>query len=91
MSAAEACQRGIDVEVIDIRTLNPVDIETISTSVQKTGKCVVAQEAPKTMGFAAEISALIMERCFLSLEHLYIAVRFRYSLSTPMNMITCLT
>ena len=62
------CKEGIDVEVIDLRTLNPVDIETISTSVQKTGKCVVAQEAPKTMGFAAEISALIMERCFLSLE-----------------------
>lgn len=69
MAAAEAAAKeGIDVEVIDLRTLNPVDVDTISASVQKTGKCVVAQEAPRTMGFASEISALIMERCFLHLE-----------------------
>lgn len=56
------------VEVIDLRTLNPLDRETIIQSVKKTGRCVVAHEAPLTQGFGAEISALIMEKCFLSLE-----------------------
>lgn len=58
----------IDVEVINLRTLNPLDINTITKSVQKTGRCVIAHEAPKTQGFGSELSALIMENCFLSLE-----------------------
>jgi len=58
----------ISVEVLNLRTLNPLDINTIVASVQKTGRCVVAHEAPKTQGFGAEITALIMERCFLHLE-----------------------
>lgn len=58
----------MDVEVIDLRSLNPLDLETIVNSVKKTGRCVVTHEAPKTQGFAAEIVALIMEHCFLHLE-----------------------
>ena len=70
MEAANALKSelGIGVEVIDLQTLNPLDITTIESSVKKTGRCVVAHEAPKTQGFGAEISAMIMERCFLSLE-----------------------
>jgi 2-oxoisovalerate dehydrogenase E1 component beta subunit len=61
-------KHNIEVEVIDLRTLNPIDINTITESVKKTGKCVIAHEAPKTMGFGAELAALIAERCFLYLE-----------------------
>jgi pyruvate dehydrogenase E1 component beta subunit len=58
----------LDVELIDPRTLWPLDIETITASVRKTGRCAIVQEAPRTNGFAAEISSLIQERCFTSLE-----------------------
>lgn len=58
----------LSVEVINLRTLNPLDIDAITTSVQKTGRCVVAHEAPKTMGFGSEIAAQISEKCFLHLE-----------------------
>jgi 2-oxoisovalerate dehydrogenase E1 component beta subunit len=59
---------GIDAEVIDLRTLIPLDIETIEESVRKTGRCVVVHEATRTNGFGAELTALIQERCFYSLE-----------------------
>jgi 2-oxoisovalerate dehydrogenase E1 component beta subunit len=69
MEAAESlAAEGIDVEVIDLRSLQPLDIPTIVQSVTKTGRCVVAHEAPKTQGFGAELSATIMEECFLHLE-----------------------
>jgi len=69
LEAAEAArERGIDVEVIDLRTLVPLDIETLATSVWKTGRCVVAVEAPRTCSFASELAALIQEKCFLALE-----------------------
>lgn len=58
----------IDVEVINLRTLNPLDINAIVGSVQKTGHCVVAHEAPLTQGFGAEIAAQVMEHCFFHLE-----------------------
>lgn len=58
----------IDVEVLDLRTLNPLDRNSIFVSVQKTGRCVVAHEAPKTQGFGAEIAAQVMENCFLYLK-----------------------
>jgi 2-oxoisovalerate dehydrogenase E1 component beta subunit len=58
----------VGVEVLNMRTLNPLDINAIVTSVQKTGRVVVAHEAPKTQGFGAEIAAQVMERCFLFLE-----------------------
>jgi 2-oxoisovalerate dehydrogenase E1 component beta subunit len=61
-------ESGIDAEVIDLRTLVPVDIETITASVRKTGRCVIAHEATRTSGFGAELSALVQEHCFYHLE-----------------------
>ncbi len=58
----------VSCEVLDLRTLWPVDIETIVASVNKTGRAVIVHEAPKTAGFGAELSALIHERCLLKLE-----------------------
>lgn len=58
----------IDIEVINLRTLNPLDINSITTSIKKTGHCVIAHEAPKTQGFGAEIATQIMEKCFYHLE-----------------------
>ena len=58
----------LDAELIDLRTLWPLDIEMLSRSVRKTGRCAIVQEAPRTCGFAAEISTLLQERCFTSLE-----------------------
>ena len=66
--AAEALAvRGIEAEVIDVATINPLDIETILQSVEKTGRCVIIQEAPLTGGVGAEIAASIAERGLLSL------------------------
>lgn len=59
---------GKDIELIDLRTIYPFDIDAIEESVKKTGRCVVVHEAPLTCGFGAEMSARIMERCFLHLE-----------------------
>ena len=59
---------GIDAEVIDLRTLLPVDIETIVASVEKTGRCVIVHEATRTSGYGAELSALVQEHCFYQLE-----------------------
>jgi 2-oxoisovalerate dehydrogenase E1 component beta subunit len=61
-------EKGIDAEVIDLRTLVPIDIATIEASVKKTGRCVVVHEATRTSGFGAELSALVQEHCFHSLE-----------------------
>jgi len=63
-----AAEQGIDCEVIDLRTLWPVDIDTIVESVKKTGRVVIVHEAPKTCGFGAELVALINEKAFLHLE-----------------------
>jgi 2-oxoisovalerate dehydrogenase E1 component beta subunit len=59
---------GIDAEVIDLRTLVPLDIDTIVASVEKTGRCLVVHEATRTSGFGAELSAQVQERCFHALE-----------------------
>ena len=59
---------GIDADVVDLRTIVPIDIETIEQSVQKTGRCVVVHEATRTNGFGAELAALVQERCFYHLE-----------------------
>lgn len=67
-AANKAAAQGIDCEVLDLRTLWPVDIEAIAASVSKTGRVVIVHEAPKTCGFGAELVALINERCFLRLE-----------------------
>jgi len=61
-------ETGIDAEIVDLRTLVPLDIETVVASVKKTGRCVVVHEATKTSGFGAELSALVQEHCFHSLE-----------------------
>jgi pyruvate dehydrogenase E1 component beta subunit len=70
MEAAKVLQEehSIAVEVINMRTLNPLDINTITASVEKTGRCVIAHEAPLTQGFGAEIAAQIAEKCFLYLD-----------------------
>jgi pyruvate dehydrogenase E1 component beta subunit len=69
MEAAElASANGINVEVVDIRTLLPFDIETIVSSVKKTGRIVIVHEACKTCGFGAEIAAQIAERALLHLK-----------------------
>ena len=61
-------EHGVDGELIDLRTLVPLDIETIEASVRKTGRCLIVHEATRTSGFGAELSALVQERCFYHLE-----------------------
>ncbi|WP_205421046.1 alpha-ketoacid dehydrogenase subunit beta [Sphingomonas mesophila] len=61
-------ENGVDAEVIDLRTLLPVDVEAIEASVKKTGRCLVVQEATRTGGYGAELAALVQERCFYHLE-----------------------
>lgn len=61
-------QASVDAELIDLRTLVPLDLAMITASVQKTGRCVVVHEAPRTCGFGAEIVALVQKHCFWSLE-----------------------
>ena len=68
VALATAAAEGVDAEVIDLRTLVPVDIETIEQSVKKTGRCLIVHEATRTSGFGAELSALVQERCFYHLE-----------------------
>ncbi len=67
-AAREAAEAGIDCELLDLRSLQPLDVEAIERSVKKTGRAVIVHEAPRTCGFGAELSALIQERCFLTLE-----------------------
>ena len=66
LAAIEDC--GVDVELIDLRSLVPLDIDTIVASVRKTGRCVILHEASRFGGFGAELSALVQERCFHYLE-----------------------
>ena len=67
-AAAEAEAEGIGVEVIDLRTLWPLDIEAVTGSVAKTGRAVVLHEAPKSCGFGAELASLVQEKVFLHLK-----------------------
>jgi len=60
--------KGTSAEVIDLRTLKPYDEPTVHASVERTGRAVVVQEAPRTLGFASEVSARISERLMASLE-----------------------
>ncbi len=68
VAKAVVAEVGIDAEIIDLRTLLPLDIDTIEESVKKTGRCMVIHEATRTSGFGAEIAALVQERCFYHLE-----------------------
>jgi 2-oxoisovalerate dehydrogenase E1 component beta subunit len=67
-AADKAAEQGIDCEVIDLRTLWPLDIDCIVASVEKTGRVVVVHEAPRSCGLGSEIIALVNEKAFLSLE-----------------------
>jgi pyruvate dehydrogenase E1 component beta subunit len=67
-AASKAAKQGAECEVIDLRTLWPVDIETIIDSVKKTGRVAVVHEAPRTLGFAAELITLICEKAFYHLQ-----------------------
>ncbi|WP_043114158.1 alpha-ketoacid dehydrogenase subunit beta [Solimonas soli] len=66
LAAAE--ESGVDAEVIDLRSLLPVDLETIEASVKRTGRCVIVHEATRTGGYGAELSAMVQEQCFWHLE-----------------------
>ena len=67
-AATRAAEQGVEAEVIDLRTLWPLDIGTIVDSVKKTGRLVMVHEAPKTCGFGSEIVSLVCERAFYHLE-----------------------
>lgn len=67
-AAAKAAEQGVSCEVIDLRTLWPVDIDTIVASVKKTGRVVVVHEAPRTNGLGAELITLINEKAFYHLQ-----------------------
>lgn len=67
-AAATASEDGVSVEVIDLRTIKPYDAETIMSSATKTGRVIVANEAPKTGGLGSELSARIHEECFSELK-----------------------
>jgi len=77
---AKAAAAGISVEVVDLRTLMPFDIETILASVKATGRCVIVHEAPRTCGFGAELIASIQER---AIEHLEAPILRVTGLDTP--------
>ncbi len=66
IAAAEAT--GVDVEVVDVRSLSPLDVTTITDSVKKTGRCMVAHEATRFGGYGAELAATIQKDCFYHLE-----------------------
>jgi pyruvate dehydrogenase E1 component beta subunit len=67
-AAQKAAEQGIEAEVVDLRTLWPVDIETIIASVKKTGRLIIVHEAPKTCGFGSELVSLVCEKAFYHLE-----------------------
>lgn len=68
VALAAARDSGINAEVIDLRTLVPLDIETIVRSVNKTGRCVIVHEATRTSGYGAELTTLVQQNCFFDLE-----------------------
>jgi len=67
-AAEEMSKQGIDVEVVDLRTLSPLDKDAILTSVRKTSKCMIVHEDKRTMGIGAELSAIVSEEAFDSLD-----------------------
>jgi 2-oxoisovalerate dehydrogenase E1 component beta subunit len=68
VAEAAAAETGVDAEILDLRTLLPLDVDAIERSVRKTGRCVILHEATRTSGFGAELSAQVQERCFYHLE-----------------------
>jgi 2-oxoisovalerate dehydrogenase E1 component beta subunit len=68
VAQAAAEETGIDAEVIDLRSIWPLDLDTIVASVKKTGRCVIVHEATRTSGFGAELASIVQEHCFYHLE-----------------------
>jgi 2-oxoisovalerate dehydrogenase E1 component subunit beta len=68
VAAAAAAAHGLDAEIIDLRSLVPLDADTICASVCKTGRCVIAHEATRFSGFGAELLAIVQEECFWNLR-----------------------
>jgi len=68
VAEAAARREDVDAEIIDVRTLAPLDIETLADSVCKTGRCLIAHEATRYSGLGAELAATIQEECFYNLE-----------------------
>ncbi len=68
IEALDNAPDDVSIELIDLRTIDPFDMDTIAASVEKTGRCVIVHEAAMTCGLGAEISARVQERCFLHLE-----------------------
>ena len=67
-AALAAAADGVDIEVVDLRTLSPLDLATVCGSVERTGRLVVVHEAPVFLGLGAELAARVSERCFYSLQ-----------------------
>ena len=68
VAKAAADEVGVDAEIIDVRSLSPLDVETLTTSVNKTGRCLIAHEATRFAGYGAELAARIQKECFYNLE-----------------------
>ena len=68
VALAAAHNLGLDAEIIDLRSIVPLDVDTLCNSVCKTGRCVIAHEATRFAGFGAELAATVMENCFWNLE-----------------------
>ncbi len=68
LKALDSLPDDLSVELIDLRTISPIDKDTIVQSVEKTGRCVIVHEAPKTCGLGAELATIVQEHCFLSLK-----------------------
>ena len=68
VAIAAARESGIDAEVIDVRTMAPLDVKTLADSVKKTGRCMIAHEATRFGGYGAELAATIQKECFYHLE-----------------------
>ena len=68
VAQAAVNESGVDGEIIDLRSLWPLDLDTIVASVKKTGRCVIVHEATRSSGFGAELAALVQEHCFFHLE-----------------------
>jgi acetoin:2,6-dichlorophenolindophenol oxidoreductase subunit beta len=75
--AEELDKDGISVEVVDVRTLVPLDVETIVASVRKTSRAVVLHEAARRLGFGAEIAAIVQEECFWHLDQPVVRIAAR--------------
>jgi len=68
VAAAAAAAMNVSAEIIDLRSLVPLDVDTLCSSVRKTGRCIVAHEATRFSGFGAEVLSIVQEECFWDLE-----------------------